>query len=181
MQYDDHHHHQQLFFTILTQLTTGIIGVCRKGFSGSETPPASANHHHHHHHHLHRQIIITCLRKSSSSSFYFFNSESNHWQLKIFSFLKKKFNGQTFQHLRCSRSFFLIIDQLYFKCCWLYLDLHTIVTFSDCSTSPRRELENNLRMSEIDLDNELIAAGQDEETAFYKVLLPISIIMPHYH
>ena len=62
-----------------------------------------------------------------------------------------------------------------------YIWIHTIVTFSDCSTSPRRELENNLRMSEIEIENELIAAGQDEETAFYKVLLPISIIMPHYH
>ena len=31
------------------------------------------------------------------------------------------------------------------------------------------ETRISLRMSEVDLENELIAAGQDEETAFYKV------------
>ena len=125
-----HHHHHQQHHTICNMMIIITISNCfslswrssqlvLSASAGKDFPAVK--------HHLPLQIIIiinitTYIGKSSSSSFYFFNSESNHWQLKIFSFLKKKFNGQTFQHLRCSSSFFLIIDQLYFKCCWLYLN-----------------------------------------------------------
>ena len=44
-----------------------------------------------------------------------------------------------------------------------------MLTCQVCRLSKTQSGKESLRMSEVDLENELIAAGQDEETAFYKV------------
>ena len=53
---------------------------------------------------------------------------------------------------------------------FLLLKKKETINFNICSLQIKSKKIGRIeRMSELDLENELIAAGQDEETAFYKV------------